>query len=218
MTPLRPRALLFDWDNTLIDSWGAIHHALTATFEAMGQEPWTLEETRQRVRRSAREAFPVLFGARAEEAAGIFYQAFESDHLETLEAHEGAEVLLRGLAESGRYYLAVVSNKRGDLLRREVARLGWDGYFERLVGANDAARDKPAVDAVEMALGDSGVAPGPEVWFVGDTDIDMLCATNAGCLPVLMRDRPPGPGEFAGSEPGVHVVDCVQLLEAVRAI
>ncbi len=214
---MRPRALLFDWDNTLVDSWGAIHHALTVTFEAMGQEPWTLDETRQRVRRSAREAFPALFGGRAEEAAGIFYQAFESDHLETLEAREGAEALLRGLAESDSYYLAVVSNKRGDLLRREAARLGWDGYFERLVGANDAARDKPAVDAVNMALGDSGLAPGPEVWFVGDTDIDMVCAANAGCLAVLLRAEPPGAGEFTGSEPGVHVAGCVQLLEAVRA-
>ncbi len=206
MTPVRPRALLFDWDNTLVDTWGAIHHALTVTFEAMGREPWTLEQTRQRVRRSAREAFPALFGERAEAAAGIFYQAFESDHLETLEAREGAEALLRGLAESGSYYLAVVSNKRGDLLRREAARLGWDGYFARLVGANDAARDKPAVDAVQMALGDSGLTPGPEVWFVGDTDIDMLCAVNAGCVPVLLRPEPPGPGEFPPPVPSVGML------------
>jgi len=213
----RPRALLFDWDNTLVDSWGAIHHALTVTFEAMGEVPWTLDQTRQRVRRSAREAFPDLFGERAEEAAGVFYRTFEDDHLQTLEAREGAEALLRGLAETGSYYLAVISNKRGDLLRREVARLGWEGYFERLVGANDAARDKPAVDAVEMALGTSGLAPGPEVWLVGDTDIDMLCAANAGCLPVLLRPEPPVAGEFAGSEPRIHVAGCVQLLEAVRA-
>ena len=114
MTPVRPRALLFDWDNTLVDTWAAIHHALKVTFEAMGREPWTLEQTRQRVRRSAREAFPALFGTRAEEAAGIFYRAFERDHLQNLEAREGADALLQGLAGAGRYYLAVVSNKRGD--------------------------------------------------------------------------------------------------------
>ncbi len=218
MTLVRPRALLFDWDNTLIDSWGAIHHALEVTFNAMGREPWTLEETRQRVRRSTRETFPALFGDRAEAATEIFYQAFESDHLLSLEAREGAEALLRGLVATGRYYLAVVSNKRGDLLRREVARLGWDGYFERLVGATDALRDKPAVDAVVMALGDSGVAPGPEVWLVGDTDIDMTCAVNAGCLPVLLRAEPPAAGEFEHGEPRIHVADCVQLLERLRAI
>jgi phosphoglycolate phosphatase len=34
--------------------------------------------------------------------------------------------------------LGVVSNKRGYLLRREAAHLGWMSLFHRLVGANDA--------------------------------------------------------------------------------
>ena len=60
----RPAALLFDWDNTLADTWPAIHHALAVTFRAMDREPWTLEETRARVRASARDSFPALFGSR----------------------------------------------------------------------------------------------------------------------------------------------------------
>ncbi len=127
MNPARPRGLLFDWDNTLIDSWVAIHHALGVTFEAMGHEPWTLEETRARVRRSARESFPVLFGARADEAMEIFYRTFEADHLEQLRARDGAGQMLEWLAGGGAFYLAVVSNKRGNLLRREAAHLDWDG-------------------------------------------------------------------------------------------
>jgi phosphoglycolate phosphatase len=208
---------LFDWDNTLVDSWGAIQHALQVTFEAMGQTPWTLEETRARVRKSVRETFPALFGARADEATEIFYRTFETDHLEKLRARHGADRMLRSLAESDRYYLAVVSNKRGDILRREAAHLGWDRYFKRLIGANDAARDKPAVEAVELALGESGLAPGPEVWFVGDTDIDMLCAANAGCLPVLLRPDPPGQCEFEASPPRIHVAGCAHLLETLDA-
>ena len=181
----------------------------------MGQEPWTLDQTRARVRRSAREAFPALFGVRAEEAMEIFYGAFERDHLETLRPGDGAEPMLRGLADGGARYLAVVSNKRGDLLRREAAHLGWDNYFGRLVGALDAARDKPAVEAVELALAGSGLAPGPEIWFVGDTDIDMACAVEAGCLPVLLRPDPPGPDEFEGAAPRLHVTGCTHLLETV---
>ena len=217
MTPTRPRALLFDWDNTLVDSWGAIHHALNVTLGAMGHEPWTLDETRARVRRSARESFPALFGVRADDAATIFYRSFEADHLENLRARDGAGHMLQGLAAEKRYYLAVVSNKRGTLLRREAAHLGWDKHFDRLVGANDAARDKPAVEAVELALADSGLAPGPEVWLVGDTDIDMLCAVESGCLPVLLRPEAPGDGEFGRAAPGIHVTGCTHLLETVRA-
>jgi phosphoglycolate phosphatase len=217
VTLARPRALLFDWDNTLVDTWGAIQHALNVTLEAMDREPWTLEETRARVRESAREAFPALFGARAEEAAKIFYGTFERDHLETLRARAGAGQMLQNLAVEGSYYLAVVSNKRGDLLRREAAHLGWEPFFDRLVGANDAARDKPAVEAVELALTESGLAPGPEVWFVGDTDIDMLCAHRAGCLPVLLRPEPPAQGEFGDNAPCLHVTGCPDLLETVSA-
>lgn len=210
MTAARPRAILFDWDNTLVDTWPAIHHALAATFRAMGREPWTLEETRCRVRQSTRDAFPALFGERAEEAMGVFYATFEADHLERLTAHAGAEESLRRLVAAG-YLLAVVSNKRGHILRREASHLGWDGYFHRLVGADDAARDKPAPEAVALALERSGIAPGREVWFVGDTDIDMLCAVNAGCLPVLLRAEAPGPGEFDAAQPIRHLPDCQAL-------
>ncbi len=208
----RPRALLFDWDNTLVDTWHAIHHALAVTFEAMDMVPWTFEETRQRVRASARDTFPGMFGARAEEATTIFYDSFEAGHLENLVERPGADDMLRRLHGLG-YYMAVVSNKRGDLLRREAARLDWAGLFGALVGANDAARDKPAEEPVLMALGDSGVSLGNEVWFVGDTDIDLVCATNTGCVPVLLRSEPPRVGEFPGHAPAHHFVNCVGLAD-----
>ena len=197
----RPRALVFDWDNTLVDTWPAIHHALAVTFETMGMAPWTFEQTKARVRASARDAFPKLFGERAEEATRIFYGTFEADHLETLREMPGASAMLEALHRQG-FWLAVVSNKRGNILRREAAHLGWNGYFRRLVGATDALRDKPAREPVVMALDGSRVALGKEVWFVGDTDIDMQCALNANCQPVLLRPAPPDDGEFG---PGVAV-------------
>ncbi len=53
----RPRAILFDWDNTLVDSWATIHEALNHVMAAMGKPQWSLAETRARVRLSLREAF-----------------------------------------------------------------------------------------------------------------------------------------------------------------
>jgi phosphoglycolate phosphatase len=193
VTQTRPRALLFDWDNTLIDSWA-------------------------RVRASARDSFPRLFGDKAPEATEVFYRTFEADHLVNLRAREGAGRMLRGLARENDVYLAVVSNKQGYLLRREAAHLQWEDYFDRLVGATDAPRDKPAPEAVELALEGSGLGPGPEVWLVGDTDIDLLCAVNSGCLPVLLRPAPPGRDEFREAPPKLHVASCEDLLNVVRAL
>lgn len=213
-TPPRPRAILFDWDNTLVDNWVVIHDALNTALVAMGHEPWTLAETRARVRASARDSFPLLFGSRWEEAQKIFYDAFRARHLESLREMPGAGRMLEELAAQG-IYLAVVSNKQGAYLREEAERLGWTGWFGRLVGATDAARDKPAVEPVEMALEGSGIARGPEVWFVGDTDIDLACGANAGCIPVLMRPEAPGKGEFAATPPVHYVPGCPELARIV---
>ena len=211
-----PRALLFDWDNTLVDSWRNIHHALHVTFEHMGQTPWTLEETRQRVRASARDSFPRLFGERAQEASEIFFATYERDHLDKLDPLPGSAEMLSGLSER-KIPLGVVSNKLGRLLRKETAHLGWDAHFAGIVGAGDATRDKPALDPIELALTGTGLTPGPDVWFVGDTDIDLLCAAAGGCTRVLIRAEPPGDGEFPGHEPHLHLVSCGELAEAVAA-
>lgn len=209
-----PRALLFDWDDTLVDNWQSIHQALNATFEAMGRPAWSLDETRSRARRSARDGFPRLFGERAEEALEIFYDAFRRSHLRNLRALPHAEATLSHL-KARRLHLAVVSNKNGDFLRREARHLGWSGYFHRLVGAADAAADKPDKAAVTLALEGSGLGCGPEVWFVGDADIDVECALNAGLSPILIdgpgRRQPP----VAGDGRALRLKDCAALTRAV---
>ncbi len=64
----RPKAVLFDWDNTLIDSWPVIFEATNATLTEFGHDPWTLEEIKGRVRKSLRNAFPEYYGDRWQEA------------------------------------------------------------------------------------------------------------------------------------------------------
>jgi phosphoglycolate phosphatase len=209
-----PRAILFDWDNTLIDNWPVIHEAYNVTLTSFGKQPWTLDEVRARARASARDFFPILFGEDWREAERIFYAAFTARHLERLAIMPGAAAMLDTLGRHG-VYLAVVSNKKGPVLRREADHLGWGRHFARLVGAGDAARDKPAVEPVALALGGSEVEPGPDVWFVGDTDIDMECGHNAGCFTVLLRAAPPGQGELFSHPPHCYLADCASLVDLV---
>ncbi|MBL4719709.1 MAG: HAD hydrolase-like protein, partial [Alphaproteobacteria bacterium] len=138
-----PRAIIFDWDNTLVETWPVIHAALHDTFVAMDVEPWTFDQTRERVRHSLRESFPKLFQDRWEVARDIFYSAYEEAHLKHLEPCLGASDLLASLDALG-ISLFVISNKTGKYLRREAEHLAWSGYFGQLIGAGDAARDKPA--------------------------------------------------------------------------
>ena len=211
--------MLFDWDNTLVDSWGCIHASLAFTFEAMGLPPWTESETRLRARRSLRESFPPLFGDRWQDAGTVYRNHYAAHHLEHLRPLAGAEALIQALHRQG-VYLAVVSNKTGHFLRREAEALGWTGYFGGLVGATDAETDKPTLAPVAMALAPAGltVATLPAVggWFVGDADIDMECAHMAGCLPVLVGTALDC--DFGQYPPGLRFDDCLSLCDLVHRL
>jgi phosphoglycolate phosphatase len=211
------RAIVFDWDNTLVDSWDSIHHALVVTFAAMGHEPWSLAQTKARVRLSLRDAFPAIFGERWSEERTLYLDTFTATHLERITPMAGAAALLDELQASG-HYLAVASNKTGRVLRREAAHFGWTGFFARLVGAGDASADKPAAAPIELALADSGIAPGSAVWYVGDTALDMECAANAGCSGVLLGALDQADPGFLEFPPSLQFVDCAALARHIRGL
>ena len=211
-----PRAILFDWDNTLVDTWATIHEALNFLMRAMEMPEWSLADTREKVRLSLREAFPLYFGERWEEARDIYLERFRSIHLDRLTPLPGREAMLRTLTGQG-IFLGVVSNKTGELLRREVAQLGWSGFFGSIVGAGDAPADKPACEPVHLALAASGVAAGEDVWFVGDTAVDMECARNSGCVAVLLGD-PVSPDEFLHFPPHLSFADEASLFRRLEGL
>ncbi len=182
MTLKRPRAVLFDWDNTLVDTWPVIHQALHSCFTDMGHTPWTLDEVKQRVKHSARDAFPKLFGEDWERAANLYRDYYRAINLEHLKPLPQAEDLLKQL-RANNIYMAVVSNKMGDTLRREASHLGWDQYFGELIGSTDTEHDKPHPAPVLKALKE--LVPAEDIWFVGDSVVDLEVAQRAGITPVL---------------------------------
>ena len=215
-----PKAIIFDWDNTLVNTWPVIHEAMVATFMAMGHEPWTLEQTKARVRKSMRDAFPELFGDQWQKAGEVYQQAYRENSASKLVPLSQSLEVLQKIDDMG-VYCAVVSNKKGPVLRREVENMGWNKYFKTIVGADDAARDKPHADPVHMAFDKSGINPARDVWFVGDSDVDLECALNTGCTAILYgesaKDHPEYTDtHFQGMPYHAHVHDHAQTLALLR--
>ncbi len=211
----RPSIVLFDWDNTLVENWRTVQAALNAALADAGKPPMGLEAVMFQGRRSPREIFPELFGDNWEHARKIFYDHFVANHLAGLSLMPGADELLQVLREQD-VPLAIVSNKQGDLLRREIAYLGWGERFVSVVGAQDAARDKPDPAPVHRALELAGFSVSPAVWLVGDTDIDMRAATAAGCVPILVGPGPDDPDLLKDATPALRCHNCGELAGFVR--
>lgn len=210
-----PRAILFDWDNTLVDGWAAIEAGLNAAFREFSLPLWDRTQVLANVRRALRESFPELFGAEWERARDIFYAEVRACHLQVLQPMPGAAAALQ--AGAGRLPMGVVSNKQGPLLRAEAAHLGWDRHFGPLIGAGDAAADKPDPAPIFMALQSLGLSPAPNIWYVGDTALDMQAARAAGVRAVLMGDAAHDGGIAATGADQVFD-DCHALAVAVSSL
>jgi len=217
-----PRAILFDWDNTLVNTWPVIHEAMVATFIAMGQEPWTLEETKAKVRKSMRDAFPALFGDDWEKAGEIYQQHYRAHHLGKLHPLPLSHDVLKRIKEMG-LFCGVVSNKKGPTLRQEVEHIGWGPYFQSIIGSDDARRDKPHADPVHLTFDKSHIQSGSDVWFIGDSDIDLECAMNTGCTAILFgesaKDHPDYTHtHYQGFPYHAYTHDHAQVLDLLNAI
>lgn len=211
----KPKAILFDWDNTLADTWPTIHQAMSETFTAMGHEPWTMEVTKERVHRSLRDSFPEIFGDRWEQAGDLYLQNFKRIHLDKLTPLEDAEEVLKTLQGTD-IYTALVSNKTGSNLRLEVDHIGWNDYFKKVIGAKDATEDKPSPKPVIMALEGSGIPLGEDVWFIGDSVTDMECAYNSKCIPIFYGDQDLTSERFKGFQPQKHFKNHGELVSFIK--
>jgi phosphoglycolate phosphatase len=216
MTLPKPQAVIFDWDDTLVDNWNTAYKALNVALVHMGAEPWSEDEARRRSGPSARDLFTQLFGAdRWKEADKVYYETFCALVLDNVRMHDKAEDFLKALKAKG-IFMAVVSNKRNPLLRQEIAHLGFEKYFSKIIGAGEASADKPDPAPLLLALEGSGIAPGPAVWYVGDSHTDMMCALKAGCTAVLIETKPP-PEDLLAQHPPTrrvrHHEDLMELFE-----
>jgi phosphoglycolate phosphatase len=207
---VRPRAVLFDWDNTLVENWRTIQAALNAALTDAGLPEMDMEQVMFQGRHSAQDIFPKLFGDGWPHARTIFYEHFAQNHLAGLSIMPGARQLLDTLAKRN-VTMAVVSNKKGDLLRKEIAYLGWSEHFVSVVGAQDASADKPDPAPVYLALETAGLTSSNDIWLVGDTDIDMRTAVAAGCYPVLVGPGPADEALLNGAEPALRCHNCIDL-------
>lgn len=214
--PPRPAAILFDWDGTLVNTLPGLRIAHNYVRTSYGFDDWTEAEFRANLRHSARELYPRIYKENAPEAIERLYDFVKKNHLTTLEVIEGAEDVLQALRTTG-IPSALISNKRHDVLMREVEHLGWTSYFGACVGAGQAARDKPEADPVVLAMQRAGFVIDPgETWYVGDTITDLQVAQAYGCKAVLLLDGEDKRALIDDFAPYLVLSDCEALADLIR--
>jgi pyrophosphatase PpaX len=169
------KAVLLDWDGTLLDSSEADIAAYLVMFRKMGIG-WGREELARhyspdwyRVYRAAR-----LEQARWDEADRTWREAYAKYRPRLI---EGARGVLRQLG--ARYALGLVTSGDSERVTGQLRRFRLASTFAARICHQDSVRRKPHPEPLLKALGQMKVEPRAAV-YVGDAPEDIQMARRAG--------------------------------------
>ena len=181
---MKVKAIIFDLDGTLADTIDAIRGAINATMRQYGYPEKTYEDIRRVLGNGAknlvRGCMPVEAAADAAQHERVFltYQDnYDANHLATDRCYDGIPEAIAALHTRG-IRLAVLSNKQDRHVCGLVAQLFPNGEFEIAMGQTELPR-KPDPTVPLMIAEKLGAAP-EECAFVGDSEVDIRTAKNAG--------------------------------------
>lgn len=179
--------ILFDLDGTLLDTLGDLTDSVNHMLEHYGLPLRTPMEIRSYLGSGARRLIELACDGKDDiDEMLSFYQAYYKTHCQIKTApYPYIPEMLELLGKS--YALAVVSNKPDAPTKRLCAEI-FPGILAR-GEASDCAR-KPAPDMLLKIKQELGIE---DFIYVGDSDVDVITAQNAGvpCISVLwgFRDR-----------------------------
>ncbi len=190
------RVALFDLDGTVLNTLDDIADAANAVLAANDMPQHTTDEIRMFVGNGIRKLIERAVPAGTDEATivkvlGDFKAYYGAHCADKTAPYVGIPEMLAALREGG-VRTAVVSNK-ADFAVKALAVQYFGDLFDMALGEDSAVRPaKPAPDMVYHVLDTLGVGA-DEAEYIGDSDVDVLTARNAGlpCIAVTwgFRDR-----------------------------
>ncbi len=186
------KAIIFDLDGTLLNTLDDLADSVNATLEYMNFPRRTLEEIRRFVGNGMRQlinhAVPqAIPEAKIEETFDYFCKYYFAHCNEKTSPYDGIMQMLDESIKQN-YKLAVVSNKRDEAVK-ELCKQYFD-MIEVVSGDKPGINRKPAPDGIENVLKQLDCKKS-EAIYVGDSEVDILTARNAGidCISVTWGFR-----------------------------
>ena len=207
------RAVLFDWDGTLLNSFESDAAAYEAMFAQIGIR-WGREELKLHYSPNWHRVY-VAAGipeARWPEADRLWRAAYARLRPQLM-AH--ARVILDGLAT--RYALGIVSSGTRARIRRQLRRFGLWNRFDVCVANEDAPRRKPHPAGLRLALARMALRPSQCV-YVGDSPEDVEMARLAGVRPIGIYGPFPNHERLRLSRPAALLNSLSELPAAIAKL
>jgi phosphoglycolate phosphatase len=176
-------ALIFDLDGTLIDSKQDLIHSVNAMLREFGRGELPEETISGYIGHGAPQLVVRALGDECPErdrqrALQFFLSYYELHKMDSTCAYPGVAETLEELESVP---MAVLTNKPVRISVRILDALGLSKYFRAIYGGNSFQTKKPDPLGARTILHELEVEP-QEALLVGDSEVDVLTARNAGTL------------------------------------
>lgn len=209
----RPRAILFDWDGTLVDSAEASYkcyvHALARFGIAYERSDFEKTYSPDWYRTYRAMGLPESLWLEADECWLEHYREERADLI------PGAREALLRLRQAGRVLGVVTGGDKGRVTG-EIEEWRLAPVFSTLVGAGDTVERKPRPEALLLGLARLGVPP-ESAAYVGDSPEDIEMAQAAGVYSVGIPGGFPNRAALEASRPDLLVRNLDEAVEALLA-
>ena len=181
--PVKPQAIFFDLDGTLVDTAPDLGGAANYIRSTQGLHALPLPDYRPVASAGARGLLGKALGITPDHADFPLHRdAFLAHYAEHLADHsglfEGFAETLAGFAEQGVHW-GVMTNKPKQYTEPLMAALNLAAEACAIVSADEVPKAKPAPDGLLLACQRAGVAP-EHCWYVGDDKRDIDAGRAAG--------------------------------------
>jgi len=216
----KPQLIIFDYDNTLVDSWPQDFETSNEVFKALGHPPLDVLEMLREPHTPAVAAIMERTGLPYEKVKTTYNAIYNAIHQTLAPPLPGAHALLELTKKLG-ILTAVISNKEEDLLRDTLKKIGWAPYFDVIYGAHKDKPHKPNPRVIDEMMKDLPCrVPKDHIFFVGDAlSSDIACALEGNVIPVCMSQYSVDEVSFGDDGPQIlKTENCLSLIEIIKAL
>lgn len=182
------KAIIFDVDGVLEDSFNAVYEYFDLIFKRSGYAMVTQDQFLH-MRHIARDDMIRLIAKNPskDEMSRILQIEKEVPYAKDgIKMTEGAEKIVKEFAE--KYRLAIVTGRNESGAEDFLNRSGLGKYFETVVHYEHYDNPKPHPEPILIALQRLNIAP-QEAVYIGDTEADFQSASAAGTKFILHADK-----------------------------
>jgi HAD superfamily hydrolase (TIGR01509 family) len=181
------QGVIFDLDNTLVDSIDSITKCADYVLRGMGKRGIDRATAERAMGLTIFDLFALVEPRLTDGEKTILFNEYRRCYMDFIHETKMLPHSREALASAGKkgLRLALVTTKSVGNARRILEAFEIDGYFEVVVGFEDTNSHKPSAEPILKALKLLGLEGG-EVVVVGDTEMDIIAGRKAGAKTVAV--------------------------------